>query len=73
MNECKELDVREEVSDIIGRELSDADWSRHYAGAKNKLRFIIDREGDLGGARNKAEYLAELVVEDMRAEAMTAL
>lgn len=73
MNECRELDVREEVSDIIGRELPDAAWSRYFDRAKNKLRYIIGREGDAGGARNTVEYMAELVIEAMRAEILAEM
>ena len=62
--------IREDVCDIIGRELSDAAWARAYEEAKKKLRHIIDRYGDADGARSRPEYMTQLVVEAMRAEAM---
>lgn len=68
-----EEDIREDVCDILGRELSDATWARAYEEAKKKLRHIIDQYGDADGARSRPEYMAELVAEAVRAEAMAAV
>lgn len=70
MSAATEETIREDVCDIIGRELSDASWAEAYATAKQKLRHIVDRYGDAHGARNTPEYMAELVIEAIRAEAM---
>ena len=63
--------VRLEVCDRINRELNDADWRRVYGRATQKLRHIITHFGDDGGARLTVDYIAQLTVEAIRAEALT--
>ena len=58
--------ARLEVCDRINRELSDADWRRVYGRATQKLRHIITRFGDDGGARLTVDYIAQLAVEARR-------
>lgn len=62
--------VREEVGIRIGRELPDAAWREAYTRAKQKLRYIIANFGDDDGARNTVDYIAQLTVEAIRAEAL---
>ena len=40
------------------------------ARAVRKLDWIISREGDMGGERLKPYYLAQLIVEQIQAEAL---
>ena len=62
--------VREEVSDRIGTELPDVIWQTMYGRATNKLRHIIARYGDADGARTDVDYIAQIVVETIQAEAL---
>lgn len=63
--------VREEVSSRLGRELPDRVWREMYGRAKRKLRYIITNFGDDDGARNTVDYIAQLTIEAIRAEALT--
>ena len=71
MNGANERDVREEVAYRIGGELSDATWSEMYGRAKDKLRHIVTHFGDADGARNTLDYIAQLTIEAIRAQAIT--
>ncbi len=62
--------VREEVSDRLGREMPDATFRDMYDRAKQKLRHIVTHFGDADGARNTVEYIAQLTVEAVQADAM---
>lgn len=62
--------VREEVSDRLGKELGDVTWRDMYGRAKEKLRHIVTHFGDAGGARDTVEYIAQLTIEAMQAEAL---
>lgn len=62
--------VREEVSDRLGQELTDATFRDMYDRAKQKLRHIVTLYGDADGARNTVGYIAQLVIEAMQAEAL---
>lgn len=62
--------VREEVGDLVGRELTDAAWRDMYGKAQQKLRRIVTLHGDADGARNTVDYIAQLTVEAIRAEAL---
>lgn len=63
--------IREEVSDRLGRELPDAFWRDMYGRAKRKLRHIITHFGDADGARSMVDYIAQLTIEAIQAEALT--
>ncbi len=68
--DMREEAVREEVSDRLGRELSDTTWRDMYDRAKEKLRHIVTHFGDADGARDTVGYIAQLVIEAMQAEAL---
>lgn len=63
--------IREEVSSRLGREISDATWAEYYGRAKRKLRDLITRFGDEGGARRTIGYIADLVIEAIQAQAFS--
>lgn len=65
-----EQETRQEAEALAGRHIPDGLWSVMYARAKKKLRYIIDMFGDEGGARNEAGYLAQLVIEAIKAEGL---
>lgn len=62
--------VREEVSDRLGRELTDAVWRDMYGQAQEKLRRIVTLFGDADGARNTVDYIAQLTIEAIQADAL---
>ncbi|MBQ2634026.1 MAG: hypothetical protein IJF88_05560 [Oscillospiraceae bacterium] len=67
----REKRVREEVSCIMGRDVSDHTWVEMYARAQKKLRCIITRYGDANGARRTIGYLAQLTVEAIQDQDFT--
>lgn len=62
--------IREEVSDRLGRELPDSVWRRAFAGSEKKLRHIVTMYGNAGGARDTTDYMAQIVIETIRAQAL---
>ena len=58
-----EDEVREQASEYLGRELTDAEWREALPKAQRKLDVIISLEGDAGGERRKPYYIAQLVKE----------
>lgn len=59
-------EIRDEASEMLGRELTDAEWDRAFPLAKAKLERIIEREGDANGERNEPYYIGMLVSEIAR-------
>lgn len=57
------LDVRDEASGYLGRELTDSEWAESYPPAAQKLSHIIQLYGDNGGDRRRPWYLGKLVQE----------
>lgn len=57
------LDVRDEASGHLGRELTDSEWAEAYPPAAQKLSHIIQLYGDNGGDRRQPWYLGKLVQE----------
>jgi uncharacterized coiled-coil DUF342 family protein len=69
MDDAEEV-VREATCDIIGRELTDKVWHEAYDRAQKKHRHIVTLFGDADGARNEADYLAQLAAEAVREKAI---
>lgn len=57
------VDVRDEASGYLGRELTDSEWAEAYPPAAQKLSRIIQLYGDNGGDRRQPWYLGKLVQE----------
>lgn len=57
------LNARDEASEYLGRELTDAEWAEAYPPMAQKLSGIIRRYGDDGGVRCQPWYLGKLVQE----------
>ena len=57
------VDVRDEASGYLGRELTDSEWAEAYPPAAQKLSRIIQLYGDDGGDRRQPWYLGKLVQE----------
>lgn len=65
------LEVRNEASNFVGREITDQEWSEAYPQAKRKLDYIINHEGDANGTRRQPWYLGKLIEEAIAANALT--
>lgn len=68
--DSREEAVRQEASDRLGQELSDAVWRDMYDRAQKKLRHIVTLFGDADGARNTVDYIAQLTIEAIREDAL---
>lgn len=66
------LEARDEASDLVGRELTDAEWNAAYPPAEQKLDHIIQHYGDANGERRRPWYLGKLAQEHLAATALTA-
>lgn len=55
----------------FGREIPEPEYSEAVISARRKLAWIINREGDAGGERQKPYYLAQLVSEAVRASRLS--
>ena len=71
--DSREEAVRQEASDRLGQELSDAVWRDMYDRAQKKLRHIVTLFGDADGARNTVDYIAQLTIEAIREDALRRL
>lgn len=54
---------RDEIQKLLGIRLSRAEFHLVRKLAKQKLKRIIEREGDLNGRRRRPEYLTQLIAE----------
>lgn len=64
--------LREQAEHYLGANIAPKEWDRAKAYAERKLALIIRREGDAGGARREPWYLAQLIAETVRANALTS-
>ena len=66
-------EVRQLAEQYVGAEIPPFMWDVVLDRAKRKLSDIIQRFGDEDGERRQPYYLAQLIAEAVRAEALTAL
>lgn len=64
-------EIRDEASEYLGRELTDAEFAEAYPMAKRKLDAIVQREGDANGERLKPCYIGQLIAEHIRMSAFS--
>lgn len=64
--------LREQAEYYLDVNITPPEWDRAKAYAERKLAFIIQREGDAGGARQEPWYLAQIIAETVRANALTS-
>lgn len=57
--------TKEEVEKRLGFAISDKKFAESRKRAESKLNFIVSRFGDSGGKRQEADYLVELIFEDV--------
>ncbi len=58
--------LQQQAERYLGTEIKPSEWVRAKAGAEHKLASIIEREGDLNGARREPWYLAQLIAETVQ-------
>lgn len=60
--------LRQQAERYLGTEIEPQEWDKAKAYAERKLKGIIQREGDAGGARRELWYLAQLIAETVRSD-----
>ena len=58
--------LREQAERYLCTEIEPSEWDEAKAYAERKLKGIIEREGDVDGARRQPWYLAQLIAETVR-------
>lgn len=61
-----EVTLREQAEQYLCTEIEPSEWDKAKAYAEQKLKGIIEREGDGDGARRQPWYLAQLIAETVR-------
>lgn len=64
--------LQEQAEYCLGTGIALSEWNAAKAFTERKLAFILQREGDAGGARRETWYLAQLIAETVRANALTS-
>lgn len=65
--------LRLEAEQYLGTAIEPPEWDKARACAERKLEWIINREGDAGGARRELWYLAQFIAENVRASRLSRL
>ncbi len=63
--------LQQQMEQYLGTEIKPSEWAEAKARAEHKLASIIEREGDLNGARREPWYLAQLIAEAVQANALS--
>lgn len=63
--------LRQQAERYLGTGIRQSEWDDAKAYAERKLAYIIEREGDLGGARREPFYLAQLITETVSARRLS--
>lgn len=58
-----DTDLKQEAENCLGAEIASSEWAKAKEYAERKLKNIIERFGDEGGARREPWYLAQLIAE----------
>lgn len=58
-----DTDLKQEAESCLGAEITSSEWAKAKEYAERKLKSIIERFGDEGGARREPLYLAQLIAE----------
>ena len=61
-----EATLRQQAERYLCTEIEPSEWDKAKAYAEQKLKGIIEREGDGDGARRQPWYLAQLIAETVR-------
>lgn len=60
-----DTDLKQEAESCLGAEIQSSEWAKAKEYAERKLKNIIERFGDEGGARREPWYLAQLIAEEV--------
>ena len=63
--------LRQQAERYLGTGIRQSEWDDAKAYAERKLAYIIERDGDLGGARREPFYLAQLIAETVSARRLS--
>ncbi len=63
--------LQHQTEQYLGTEIEPSEWAKAKAYAEHKLASIIEREGDLDGARREPWYLAQLIAEAVQANTLS--
>ncbi len=63
--------LQQQVEQYLGTVIEPSEWARAKAKAEHKLAGIIEREGDLNGARREPWYLAQLITETVQVNTLS--
>ncbi len=63
--------LQQQTEQYLGTEIEPSEWAKAKAYAEHKLASIIEREGDLDGARREPWYLAQLIAEAVQANTLS--
>lgn len=61
-----EATLQRQAEAYLGTAIEPSEWDEARAYAEHKLKGIIEREGDAGGARREPWYLAQLIAETVK-------
>lgn len=65
--------MQQQAEQYLGTAIDPLEWDDAKAYAEHKLKRIIEREGDAGGARREPWYLAQLIAEIVRGNRFSSL
>lgn len=63
-----EATLQQQAEHYLGTEIEPSEWGKAKAHAERKLKDIIERFGDEGGARREPWYLAQLIAETVSSD-----
>ena len=58
-----DTDLKQEAESYLGAEITSSEWDKAKEYAERKLKSLVGRFGDEGGARREPWYLAQLIAE----------
>lgn len=58
--------MRQQAEHYLGTEIKSSEWVEAKEYAEQKLKGIIEREGDRSGTRRELWYLAQLIAETVK-------
>lgn len=59
-------DLQQQAERYLGTTIEQSEWDKAKTDAEQKLKSIINREGDGNGERRKPYYMAQLIAEAVR-------
>lgn len=66
-------ELQQQAEKYLGAVIKPCEYGEAKASAERKLKRIIEREGDAGGARREPWYLAQLIAEAVKSSRLTEI